>query len=219
MSATYAIFEAEFKSALRRNIQTLQKRIAGTFFIFFIGLIFSFACIRLVKFVINNPQLFPEGSNEGYGTILLIFFALFTLRTTGTTYRRIIKSKRMELHLSQPLSPRQIMLGMFYSILAPNLFISGLLLSVFFVGNIVVNTDIVLTNEFLILYFLFTILSALSGYMFSIVGALHPFSPKFTFLATLSPILIVLMIVANESHIYPDYAILISIGVHVLCDR
>ena len=132
MSATYAIFEAEFKSALRRNIQTLQKRVAGTFFIFFIGLIFSFACIRLVKFVIKNPQLFPEGSNEGYGTILLIFFALFTLRTTGTTYRRIIKSKRMELHLAQPLSPRQIMLGMFYSVLAPNLFISGLLLSVFF---------------------------------------------------------------------------------------
>ena len=124
-------------SSLRKNIQALQKRISGTFFIFFIGLIFSFACIRLVKFVINNPQLFPEGSNEGYGTILLIFFALFTLRTTGTTYRRIIKSKRMELHLAQPLSPRQIMLGMFYSVLAPNLFISGLLLSVFFVGNII----------------------------------------------------------------------------------
>ena len=211
MSITYAIFEAEFKSSLRRNIQTLQKRIAGTFFIFFIGLIFSFACIRLAKFVIDNPQLFPEGSNEGYGTILLIFFALFTLRTTGTTYRRIIKSKRMELHLAQPISPRQIMLGMFYSVLAPNLFISVSLLSIFSVGNIVVNTDIVLTKEFLILYFLFTILSALSGYMFSIVGALHPFSRKFTFLATLAPILIVLMLVANESHIYPDYAIAISV--------
>ena len=212
MNATYAIFEAEFKSTLRRNIQTLQKRIASTFFIFFIGLIFFFACIRLVKFVIDNPQLFPEGSNEGYGTILLIFFALFTLRTAGITYRRIIKSKRMELYLTQPISPRKIMLGMFYSVLAPNLFISFSLLSLFFVGNIVVNTNIVLTREFLILFFLFTILSALSGYMFSIIGALHPFSRKFTFLATLSPILIVLMLVANESHIYPNLAIAISIS-------
>tara|TARA_B110000014_G_C20103994_1_gene580156 strand:+ start:575 stop:2077 length:1503 start_codon:yes stop_codon:yes gene_type:complete len=212
MSVTYAIFEAEFKSSLRRNIQTLQKRMASTFFIFFIGLIFFFACIRLVKFVIDNPQLFPEGSNEGYGTLLLIFFALFTLRTAGITYRRIIKSKRMELHLTQPISPRKIMLGMFYSVLAPNLFISFSLLSLFFVGNIVVNTNIVLTREFLILFFLFTILSALSGYMFSIIGALHPFSRKFMFLATLSPILIVLMIVANESHIYPNLAIAISIS-------
>ena len=101
---------------------------------------------------------------------------------------------------------------MFYSVLAPNLFISFSLLSLFFVGNIVVNTNIVLTREFLILFFLFTILSALSGYMFSIIGALHPFSRKFTFLATLSPILIVLMLVANESHIYPNLAIAISIS-------
>jgi hypothetical protein len=212
MSATYAIFEAEFKSSLRCNIQTLQKRIASTFFIFFIGLIFFFACIRVVKFVIDHPQLFPEGSNEGYGTILLIFFASFTLRTAGITYRRIIKSKRMELYLTQPISPRKIMLGMFYSVLAPNLFISFSLLSLFFVGNIVVNTNIVLTREFLILFFLFTILSALSGYMFSIIGALHPFSRKFMFLAALSPILIVLMLVANESHIYPNLAIAISIS-------
>ena len=49
--------------------------------------------------------------------------------------------------------------------------------------------------------------------MFSIVGALHPFSRKFMFLSALSPILIVLMLVANESHIYPDYAI----GISVLC--
>ena len=82
-----------------RMFKGLKKRIAGTFFIFFLGLIFSFACIRLIKFVIDNPELFPEGSNEGYGTILLIFFALFTLRTAGLTYRRIIKSKRMDLHL------------------------------------------------------------------------------------------------------------------------
>ena len=42
MSATYAIFEAEFRTAFRKNVQGLKKRIAGTFFIFFIGLIFSF---------------------------------------------------------------------------------------------------------------------------------------------------------------------------------
>ena len=95
MSAAYSIFEAEFRSFIRRNTQALSKRLFGTIIIALLGLLFSFACIRLVKFVIDNPELFPEGSNEGYGTILLIFFALFTLRSAGITYRRIIKSKRM----------------------------------------------------------------------------------------------------------------------------
>ena len=211
MSVTYAIFHAELKSSLRKNIQAFQKRIAGTFFIFFIGLIFSFACIRLIKFVIDNPQLFPEGSTQGYGTILLIFFALFTLRTTGITYRKIIKSKRMDLHLVQPITPRQIMLGMFYSIVIPNVFLSTLMLSLFFLGNIVTNTGIVLSNDFLILFFLLSILSSLSGYIFSIAGALYPFSRKLTFLMTLSPIIIVLMLVANESHLYPDIAIAVCL--------
>jgi len=162
MSATYAIFEAEFRTAFRKNVQGLKKRIAGTFFIFFVGLIFSFACIRLIKFVIDNPELFPEGSNEGYGTILLIFFALFTLRTAGLTYRRIIKSKRMDLHLVQPITPRQIMLGMCFSILIPNFLLALSLLGLFYIGNIVTNTGIILTNDFLILYFLLSILSSLS---------------------------------------------------------
>ena len=87
MSVTYAIFQAELKSSLRKNLQALKKRIIGTFVIFFVGIFFSLACIRLIKFVIDNPQLFPEGSTQGYGTLLLIFFALFTLRVAGITYR------------------------------------------------------------------------------------------------------------------------------------
>ena len=210
MSAAYSIFEAEFRSFLRRNTQALSKRLFGTIIIALLGLLFSFACIRLVKFVIDNPELFPEGSNEGYGTILLIFFALFTLRSAGITYRRIIKSKRMELHLVQPISPRQIMFGMFLSILVPNMLLASLLFLVFYTGNIVTNSNIDLSNEFLGLFFLFTILSALSGYMFSIVGALYPFSRKMTFLLTLSPILVVLMLVANSSHSYPNEALAIT---------
>ena len=210
MSAAYSIFEAEFKSFLRRNTQALSKRLFGTIIIALLGLLFSFACIRLVKFVIDNPELFPEGSNEGYGTILLIFFALFTLRSAGITYRRIIKSKRMELHLVQPISPRQIMFGMFLSILNPNMLLASLLFLVFYTGNVVTNSNIDLSNEFLGLFFLFTILSALSGYMFSIVGALYPFSRKMTFLLTLSPILVVLMLVANGSHSYPNEALAIT---------
>ena len=81
MSASYAIFEAEFRSLTRKTFQSLKKRLAATILIAIIVLIFSFACIRLLKFVIDNPELFPEGSNEGYGTILLIYFALFTLRS------------------------------------------------------------------------------------------------------------------------------------------
>ena len=210
MSAAYSIFEAEFRSFLRRNTQALSKRLFGTIIIALLGLLFSFACIRLVKFVIDNPELFPEGSNEGYGTILLIFFALFTLRSAGITYRRIIKSKRMELHLVQPISPRQIMFGMFLSILVPNMLLATLLFLVFYTGNVVTNSNIDLSNEFLGLFFLFTILSALSGYMFSIVGALYPFSRKMTFLLTLSPILVVLMLVANGSHSYPNEALAIT---------
>ena len=76
MSVTYAIFQAELKSSLRKNLQALKKRIIGTFVIFFVGIFFSLACIRLIKFVIDNPQLFPEGSTQGYGTLLLIFFAI-----------------------------------------------------------------------------------------------------------------------------------------------
>ena len=210
MSAAYSIFEAEFRSFFRRNIQALSKRLFGTVIISLLGLLFSFACIRLVKFVIDNPELFPEGSNEGYGTILLIFFALFTLRSAGITYRRIIKSKRMELYLAQPISPRQIMFGMFLSIFVPSILLASLLFLVFYTGNIMTNSNIDLSNEFLGLFFLFTILSALSGYMFSIVGALHPFSRKMIFLFTLSPILVVLMLVANGSHSYPNEALAIT---------
>ena len=75
----------------------------------------------------------------------------------------------------------------------------------------VTNTGIALSNDFLILFFLLSILSSLSGYIFSIAGALFPFSRKLTFLMTLSPIIIVLMLVANESHLYPDIAIVVCL--------
>jgi ABC-type multidrug transport system fused ATPase/permease subunit len=125
MSVSYAIFEAEFKSSIRRNVESVKKRFAATSVIILLGMIFSFACIRLVKFVIDNPELFPEGSNEGYGTILVIFFALFTLRSAGTTYRKVIKSKIMDIHLVQPIFARQIMSGMLLSIVVPNLLLAG----------------------------------------------------------------------------------------------
>ena len=81
MSISYAIFEAEFKSSIRRNVESLKKRFAATMLIVLLGMIFSFACIRLVKFVIDNPELFPEGSNEGYGTILAVSYTHLTLPT------------------------------------------------------------------------------------------------------------------------------------------
>ena len=117
----------------------------------------------------------------------------------------------MDLHLVQPVTSRQIMLGMFYSIMIPNFLLSFSILAVFFIGNIVMRSGIVIANEFLALYFLLSILSSISGFIFSIAGALHPFSRKFTFLMTLSPILVVLMLVANESHLYPDIAIIVCI--------
>ena len=111
MNASYAIFEAEFRTSFRSSFQSLKKRFASTFIISILGIIFSFACIRLMNFVIQNPQLFPEGSNEGYGTILLVYFSLFTLRSAGITYRKIVKSKIMDMYLVQPVVPRSIMLG------------------------------------------------------------------------------------------------------------
>jgi len=210
MSISYAIFEAEFKSSIRRNVESLKKRFAATMLIVLLGMIFSFACIRLVKFVIDNPELFPEGSNEGYGTILVIFFALFTLRSAGATYRKIIKSKTMDMHLVQPIRARQIMNGMLLSIVIPSLFLSASLLLIFVIGNYVTNTNIFLPQDFLILLLIFSILSPMCGFMFSIIGSLHPFSRKVKFLVTLSPLLIILMFIANASHTAPNMAIGIS---------
>ena len=210
MSISYAIFEAEFKSSIRRNVESLKKRFAATMLIVLLGMIFSFACIRLVKFVIDNPELFPEGSNEGYGTILVVFFALFTLRSAGATYRKIIKSKTMDMHLVQPIRARQIMNGMLLSIVIPSLFLSASLLLIFVIGNYVTNTNIFLPQDFLILLLIFSILSPMCGFMFSIIGSLHPFSRKVKFLVTLSPLLIILMFIANASHTAPNMAIGIS---------
>ena len=212
MSITYAIFEAEFRSSIRRNLESIKKRFVATVLIGLLGLIFSFACIRLVKFVIDNPDLFPEGSNEGYGTILVIFFALFTLRSAGHTYRRIIKSKIMDMHLVQPIHARLIMNGMLWSIVVPNFLLSVSLLVVFVAGNYVTNTNIIIPTDFLILFLLFAILSPICGFLFSIVGSLHPFSRKMKFLLTLSPLLIILMFIANISHTAPSLSIGITVS-------
>ena len=210
MSITYSIFEAEFKSSIRRNLESVKKRFVSTMLIGLLGLIFSFACIRIIKIVIDNPGLFPEGSNEGYGTILVIFFALFTLRSAGRTYRRIIKSKIMDMYLVQPLHARLIMNGMLWSIIVPNFILSIFLLIVFVLGNYVTNTNIPLPSEFLILFLLFAILSPICGFLFSIVGSLHPFSRKLKYLLTISPLLLILMFIANVSHTAPNLAIGIS---------
>ena len=53
----------------------------------------------LAGFPESGYKLLPEGSNEGYGTILLVYFSLFTLRSAGITYRKIVKSKIMDLYL------------------------------------------------------------------------------------------------------------------------
>ena len=111
-----------------------------------------------MNFVIQNPQLFPEGSNEGYGTILLVYFSLFTLRSAGITYRKIVKSKIMDMYLVQPVVPRSIMLGQFFSVLIPNLFITSGMLLIFFTGNVVTKTNIYVEVEFfnfIVLIFIF----------------------------------------------------------------
>ena len=212
MNAFYAIFGAEFKTSLRRNFQSFKKRLTATIIISILVLIFSLACIRLLKFVIENPELFPEGSNEGYGTILLVYFALFTLRSAGITYRKVIKSKIMDIYLVQPILPKQIMLGLFVSILVPNIILLLFFLSIFILGNFITNTNIILELDFLILIFSFAFLSSLCGFMFSIVGSLHPFSRKLQFLLTLFPILIALMFVANGAHNYPNVSLAIVGG-------
>ena len=87
----------------------------------------------------------------------------------------------MDMYLVQPVVPRSIMLGQFFSVLIPNLFITSGMLLIFFTGNVVTKTNIYVEVEFLILLYLFSFLSALSGFMFSLIGALHPFSRKLSF--------------------------------------
>jgi len=216
MNASYAIFEAEFRTSLRSSFQSFKKRFASTFFIFILGIIFSFACIRLMNFVIQNPELFPEGSNEGYGTILVVYFSLFTLRSAGITYRKIVKSKIMDLYLVQPVVPRSIMLGQFLSVLIPNVLITSGMLLIFFTGNIITKTNIYVEIEFLILMYLFSFLSTLSGFIFSLIGSLHPFSRKLSFLIALFPILLALLLVSNAAHLDPILAIIIVLVCAVL---
>ena len=216
MNASYAIFEAEFRTSLRSSLQSFKKRFASTFFIFILGIIFSFACIRLMNFVIQNPELFPEGSNEGYGTILLVYFSLFTLRSAGITYRKIVKSKIMDLYLVQPVVPRSIMLGQFFAVLVPNLLITSGMLLIFFVGNIITKTNIYVEIEFFILIYLFSFLSALSGFMFSLIGSLYPFSRKLSFLIVLFPILLALLLVSNSAHKDPTLAVIIVLVCSIL---
>ena len=162
-----------------------------------------------MNFVIQNPQLFPEGSNEGYGTILLVYFSLFTLRSAGITYRKIVKSKIMDMYLVQPIVPRSIMLGQFFSVLIPNIFITSGIVLIFLVGNIVTKANIYVEIEFFILLYLFSLLSALSGFIFSLIGSLHPFSRKLSFLVALFPILLALLLVSNAAHRDPNLAIAI----------
>ena len=209
MNESYIIFGAEFRTSLRSSFQSLRKRFTSTLVISILGIIFSFACIRIMNFVIQNPDLFPEGSNEGYGTILLVYFSLFTLRSAGITYRKIVKSKIMDMYLVQPIVPRSIMLGQFFSIFVPNFIITLGMLLVFFVGNFIMKTNIVVEMAFLVLVFLFSFLSALSGFMFSLIGSLHPFSRKLSFLVALFPILLALLLVANAAHQDPTLAVII----------
>ena len=209
MNSSIVIFKTEFRTSIRSAIQSIKKRFMSTFFILFLGVIFSFACIRLMNFVIQNPQLFPEGSNEGYGTILLVYFSLFTLRSAGITYRKIVKSKIMDMYLVQPIVPRSIMLGQFFSVLIPNIFITSGIVLIFLVGNVVTKANIYVEIEFFILLYLFSFLSALSGFIFSLVGSLHPFSRKLSFLVALFPILLALLLVSNAAHRDPNLAIAI----------
>ena len=211
MIIAYSILEVELKTLLRHFSYSVKERFASTTIIFILSLVFLFIFVKLSAFVIDNPKLFPEGSNEGYGTVLMIFFALFTIRSAGTTYRRVIKSKVLELYLVQPVSTKQIMRGMLFSVIIPNFLLSFLLLFFFQFGNVVSGTNIFVPHDFLILFFLFSILAPLCGFMFSIIGSLHPFSYKAKFLVTLSPFLIIQMFMANNSHIYPAEAKIVGL--------
>ena len=118
----------------------------------------------------------------------------------------------MDMHLVQPIHARIIMNGMLWSIVVPNFLLSVSLLVVFVAGNYVTNTNIIIPTDFLILFLLFAILSPICGFLFSIVGSLHPFSRKMKFLLTLSPLLIILMFIANISHTAPSLSIGITVS-------
>jgi len=122
----------------------------------------------------------------------------------------------MDLYLVQPVVPRSIMLGQFFSVLIPNVLITSGMLLIFFTGNVITKTNIYVEVEFLILMYLFSFLSALSGFMFSLIGSLHPFSRKLSFLIALFPILLALLLVSNAAHQDPTLAIIIVLVCAVL---
>ena len=210
MNASLAIFQAEFKSSTRRLLENLRRRFTATIIILFIAIIFSLASIRLIKFIVDNPSLFPEGANEGYGSVIVILFAIFTLRSAGSTYRKTVKSRNIDIYLSQPILPRQILNGMLLSIIVPSFIVSISVLFSFIIGNFLTNTKIFIPFDFVAIFLLFSLLAPICGFLFSIVGSLHPFSRKIRFLFMLSPILLSLIFVANYSHFIPSLTIAFS---------
>ena len=76
MNSSYAIFEAEFRTSFRSAIQSFKKRFASTFFISFLGIIFSFACSIFKLFKNSEFIIFPS---PVYASFIILYFSTGTM--------------------------------------------------------------------------------------------------------------------------------------------
>ena len=208
-----AICRAELRSSWRRFSSSVQRHPTATALMGTLALIMTFILLRIIAFVAARPEQFPD---EGYGTVLLLLFVLLLLRSAGTTQRHALRARRVDLHLAQPVRPRSVMLGQFSAVA-----LSALLLVAagVVIGMLVLRAaSIPLTppSEIWPLLLLYTLLASLCGFLFSVLGGLQPFSRKLRYLATLAPLLALLMYLANYAHAEPVLVQQVSTGALLL---
>ncbi|MDP7135819.1 MAG: hypothetical protein QF766_01575 [Candidatus Poseidoniia archaeon] len=199
MSAT-AICRAELRSGWRRFARSVGRRPLATAVMGALALLMVLVGVRIIAFVAMRPEQFPD---EGYGTILLLLFVLLLLRSAGITQRHALRAREVDLHLTQPVATRSVMLGQFGAVAlgATALVALGVALSLLVRWG--AGIPLVIPAVFWTLLALFALLAPLCGFLFSVLGNLQPMSRKLRYLATLAPLLMLLMYLASYAHAAP----------------
>ena len=199
MSAA-AICRAELRSGWRRFAHSVGRRPLATAVMGALALLMVLVGVRIIAFVAMRPEQFPD---EGYGTILLLLFVLLLLRSAGMTQRHALRAREVDLYLTQPVATRSVMLGQFGAVAlgATALVALGVALSLLVRWG--AGIPLVIPAVFWTLLALFALLAPLCGFLFSVLGNLQPMSRKLRYLATLAPLLMLLMYLASYAHTAP----------------
>ena len=178
-----------------------------------LALVMTFILLRIVAFVAASPEQFPD---EGYGTVLLLLFVLLLLRSAGMTQRHALRARQVDLHFAQPVRPRSVMLGQFGAVALSALTLVAAGVAIGMLVLAAASIPLTIPPELWPLLVLYALLAPLCGFLFSLLGGLQPFSRKLRYLATLAPLLALLMYLANYAHAEPALVQQVSAGALLL---